>query len=29
LVRHVAQCGGWKFVYEAANDKYTPRQTAA
>lgn len=28
LVRHVAQCGGWKFVYEAANDQYTPRQVA-
>jgi hypothetical protein len=29
LVRHVAQCGGWKFVYEAANEVYTPRQKAA
>jgi DNA-directed RNA polymerase beta subunit len=29
LVRHVAQCGGWKFVYEAANDQYAPRQKAA
>lgn len=28
LVRHVAQCGGWRFVYEPANGDYTPRQKA-
>jgi hypothetical protein len=29
LVRHVAQCGGWKFVYEQAEQGYTPRQKLA
>lgn len=29
LVRHIAQCGGWKFVYEKPNTAYAPRQVAA
>ena len=29
LVRHVAQCGGWKFVYEQAEQGYMPRQKMA